>query len=277
MKDHTGGSVVRRKVVIFGAGHMGLSINLGLMRKGHKEIQIVDPNEDRRHFLSQQLGINVLPHLSAFTDDMLVVLAMPPQAFAEFAKTASVPRNHAGLVVSVMAGVTLATIAKSLCVRQVVRSIPNTPSEVFQGMTVFCVSPETTTESIEEARKLFEAFGKAVLVSDEAMLNPATALCGGGPAFVAYFADVMQAFATSVGFDPPTAAEISIQILRGTAELMEVTGKPPMQICREVMTPQGTTERGIEHCNKNQMAKIFHTALSKSSERSSELGRLFLG
>ncbi len=263
-----------RKIVIFGAGHMGLAITLGLMRKGHTDIQVIDPSEARRRLLSAQFGMTVLAQTSGFDDDALIVLAMPPQAFAEFAKTTAIPRNHGGPVVSVMAGVKLSTMASALGVSQVVRSIPNTPSEVFQGMTVFCASPETTQENIERTRELFETFGKAVWVSDEALIDPATALCGGGPAFVAYFADAMQAFATSVGFDPPSAALMTTQILRGTAELIEATGKPAMQICREVMTPQGTTERGIAHFDNSQLDKILHSALSRSTERSRELGHL---
>ncbi|TKC98180.1 pyrroline-5-carboxylate reductase [Polyangium fumosum] len=262
-----------RKIMIYGAGHMGLAIVLGLIRKGHTDVQIVDPSESRRRLLSEQFQLSVLPKSAALGSGDLVVLAMPPQAFAEFASSGAVPRHHAGPVVSVMAGVTMSTIAKSLGVTQVIRSIPNTPSEVFQGMTVFCASPETTAENIEWTRRLFEAFGKAVWVADEALIDPATALCGGGPAFVAYIADAMQAFATSVGFDAPSAVLMTTQVLRGTAELIETTGKPAMQICREVMTPQGTTERGIKHFDEHKLHDILQAALSRSTERSRELGR----
>jgi pyrroline-5-carboxylate reductase len=254
---------------------MGLAIIRGLMRQGHDGIQVVDPNQERRNVLSERFGVTALLRSPPLKDDSLVVLAIPPQAFADFAKTSPISQQHTGPVVSVMAGVTLATVASLLGITQVVRSIPNTASEVLQGMTVFCAHPATAPENVEEARKLFETFGTAVLVPDEALLDPATALCGGGPAFVAFFAGVMQAFATGAGFDPGSAARITTQILRGAAELIEATGKPPVQICREVMTPQGTTERGIRHLTDCQMEQILHDALCKSSERSRELGQQF--
>src|SRR5262245_61212597 len=123
---------------------MGLAIIRGLMRQGHHNILVIDPKQERRDLLRQQLGITVLPQSPTLKDDAIAVLAMPPQAFADFAKTSPIPRNHRGPVVSVMAGVKLATIAESLGVTQIVRSIPNTPSEVLQGMTVYCAHPETT-------------------------------------------------------------------------------------------------------------------------------------
>jgi pyrroline-5-carboxylate reductase len=173
-----------------------------------------------------------------------------------------------------MAGVKIKTILKLLRISQVIRAIPNTPSEVFQGMTVFCSSKDTKKESIEKAQDIFEAFGKAVQVSDESLLDPATALCGGGPAFVAYFADAMHSFAHHAGFDIPSVVLMTTQVLRGTADLIEATGKTPMQICQEVMTPQGTTERGIWHFDENSLRNIVESALFKSMQRSRELGEI---
>src|SRR4051794_30539117 len=114
------------KIVIYGAGHMGLAIILGLIRKGHTDVTVVDSSEARRRLIKDQFQLSVLPAATAGAGD-LVVLAMPPQAFAEFATSGAVPRHHAGPVVSVMAGTTMSTIAKSLGVSQVIRSIPNTP------------------------------------------------------------------------------------------------------------------------------------------------------
>jgi pyrroline-5-carboxylate reductase len=261
-------------VLIYGAGHMGTAIVLGLMQRGYGDLQIVDPSEERRCVLSEQHNINVLTSPQSVNSEDTVILAMPPQAFAQFAEDSPLSEQHIGPVISVMAGVKISTISKLLGVSQVIRAIPNTPSEVFQGMTVFCSSKDTNEESTKKAQNIFEAFGKAVQVLDEALIDPATALCGGGPAFVAYFADAMSSFASHVGFDTSSAVLMTTQVLRGAADLIEATGKTPMQVCQEVMTPQGTTEQGICHFDKNYLKTIVQSALLKSTERSRELGAL---
>src|SRR5262249_18941350 len=117
---------------------MGLAIIRGLMRQGHHNILVIDPKQERRDLLRQQLGITVLPQSPTLKDDAIAVLAMPPQAFADFAKTSPIPRNHRGPVVSVMTGVKLATIAESLGVTQIVRSIPKAAPVRYPGRRRLC-------------------------------------------------------------------------------------------------------------------------------------------
>jgi pyrroline-5-carboxylate reductase len=111
-----------------------------------------------------------------------------------------------------------------------------------------------------------------VEVAHEALLDPATALCGGGPAFVAYFADAMQDFALASGFGADNARRMTLQILRGTAALIAASGKQPSRICSEVMTPGGTTERGIACFDEFGVRHAVREALARASARSGELG-----
>jgi pyrroline-5-carboxylate reductase len=171
-----------------------------------------------------------------------------------------------------MAGIRISSIQQMLGTQNVVRSIPNTPSEVFEGMTVYCRSSSVDENLARKARDVLESFGRAVEVSDEALIDPATALCGGGPAFVAYFADALQEFGIKAGISEDAALAITIQLLRGTSALLATTGKPAMQLCREVMTPGGTTERGIWHFDEEGLGGTVLDALTKSSARSRELG-----
>ncbi len=258
-------------LVVLGAGHMGGAIVRGMLKAGSSNIRLIDPNPDKLKVF-QQAGVMVDTSLMSIDRDDVVMLAMPPQAFRPFANEDKIVQGHPGLVISVMAGIQIRMICEALKVSQVVRTIPNTPSEVFQGMTVYYASPDTNSTNLERCQDILESFGKAVQVEDEALIDPATALCGGGPAFVAYFVDAMQSFALEAGFDEDAAKLITVQVLRGTAELLEATRKPSMQICREVMTPNGTTERGIWHFDQMGLGNIVATALGKSTARSRELG-----
>ncbi len=265
---------MNKRIVIFGAGHMGTAIILGLKEKGGFNLKIVDSGESRREFLGKHYGIEVVPTFNEIEDGDIIVLAMPPQAFPSFAKTIDLGARKNCPVISVMAGVKISNIVKMLGASEVIRCIPNTPSEVFQGMTVFCAALETKPETLQVAEKILQSFGKSVRVTSEDLIDHATALCGGGPAFVAFFASAMHDFAVQSGFNPSDSALMVSQVLRGTADLLVATGKPALQICNEVMTPQGTTERGIFHFKEKNLGEIVKTGLEKSAARSKELGQL---
>jgi pyrroline-5-carboxylate reductase len=258
-------------LIALGAGHMGSAIVQGMLKNGHTNIKVIDPDGNKlTPFRDAGLAVDVT--LTSVAPDDIIMLAMPPQAYHEFASSNPLVHGHPGLIVSVMAGIKIETISESLRATQIVRTIPNTPSEVFQGMTVYCASPETTAENLAKCKQVLESFGRSVQVDEESLIDPATALCGGGPAFAAYFVDAMQRFARDVGFDEDAAKLITVQVLKGTAELLAASPKPPMQICKEVMTPNGTTERGIWHFDQMGFGDIVKAALGKSTDRSAELG-----
>jgi len=260
------------ETVVIGAGHMGSAIVRGLLRSEHVQARVVDPDDDKLAPL-RTLGLSCTTSLTHIDPDELVVLAMPPQAFPGFAAEATLLRGHRAPIVSVMAGVRMDQIAVLLGATQIIRSIPNTPSAIFAGMTVFCAAPGVTDAGIERVTAIFAAIGRSVRVHDESLIDPATALCGGGPAFAAFFVDAMQRFGIEAGFGEDDAAAIAMQVMRGTVDLIEASGKPAMQVCREVMTPHGTTERGIWHFQEHGLHAIVSGALEKSTARSRELGR----
>lgn len=264
---------MRNTLVLFGAGHMGSAIVRGMLRSGVKNLRIIDPDASRLEEFSR-LGLSVDTRCTSVSADDALMLAMPPQAFAAFAAETLCVHCHRGLVISVMAGIRIESIQRMLRVEHVVRAIPNTPSEVFEGMTAYCRSSTVKEELVEYARSILESFGRSVEVHQESLIDPATALCGGGPAFVAYFADALLQFGVKSGITDETARAITIQLLWGTAELLSVSHKSPIQLCREVMTPGGTTERGIWHFDTSALTRTVVDALDKSSSRSRELGQI---
>ena len=262
---------MKNTLVLFGAGHMGSAIARGMLRAGNSNLRLVDP-DIRALQEFKALGIGTDTACTELTPNDVLMLAMPPQAFGGFCSSTPCVHHHQGLVISVMAGIRISSIQQMLGTEKVVRSIPNTPSEAFEGMTVYCRSSAVDEPLAQMARHVFETFGQAVEVRDESLIDPATALCGGGPAFVAYFADAFQEFAIRTGLSGDAALAITVQLLRGTSTLLATTGKPAMQLCREVMTPGGTTERGIRHFDDEGLSHTVLAALSKSSARSRELG-----
>ncbi|MFI5491521.1 pyrroline-5-carboxylate reductase family protein [Actinoplanes sp. NPDC051859] len=259
------------RLTVVGCGHMGLAIVRGLLGATPRpRILAVETNPERRKVLRTVEGLTVGAELAITAGDF-VVLAIPPQAFGAFAAaerhrfTADTP------VLSVMAGLTARTIADALGTTQVVRAIPNTPSEVFEGMSVYYAEPAVTEATVAQADLLLASIGQALRVDVEELVDDATAICGGGPAFVSYIVDAFCQFATSRGFSESAGRAMAAQVFGGTATLIRHSDKPPMQLCREVMTPNGTTERGIAAFDAAELKVSVLAALTASAHRSREL------
>ncbi|MEV5593648.1 pyrroline-5-carboxylate reductase [Streptomyces sp. NPDC052496] len=269
--------ITAARTVIVGCGHMGLGIAKGLRGASpDRRLLAVDISAERREELARSTDLHVAAELETADTD-LVVLAIPPQDFDAFALAERHQFGPGTPVLSVMAGLTADSISKALGTSQVVRSIPNTPSEVSEGMSVYYAGPAVSQETLAQADELLSTIGRALRVDTEELIDDATAICGGGPAFVSYLLDAFCRFGVERGFTEAASREMAFQVFGGTAKLVAEVGKPPMQLCREVMTPNGTTERGIAAFEAAGLQGSLRAGLSASAHRSRELAHLMSG
>lgn len=126
---------------------------------------------------------------------------------------------------------------------------------------------------IDSARQIFDVIGLSLRVNDERQIDTGTALAGGGPALVAHFADALQDYGLHMGLDSEQAAVVALQLLSGTAALIQASGKPASQICQEVQTAGGTTERAIRALDAAGFKGLVNAALDAAARRSAELGQ----
>lgn len=261
-------------IVLVGAGCMGTALLPGLFKGFDKSrILVIDVLPSRRKEVAA-MGVDVASSLGDVDDAAIIVLALPPNRFSEFAGCTSVLNGHPGLVVSVMAGVRIATIEKALQACNVVRAIPNTPAETFKSMTVFCAGASVSSYSLRLAERMFSLVGEMVRVEEEKLMDPATAICGGGPAYLSYFAECMRSFAVEHGFSDAQSDFIVSQIFQGVGSLLSVGDRQPMQMCEDVMTPGGTTAQAIEVLKHRNFKEVVGDALLKAATHSQLLGSM---
>lgn len=263
-----------RTIHMLGAGHMGGAILYGLRQqlKGTDSLRVIEVDAERSARYSSD-GFQVSTRLETIEDDDIIVLAVPPQQFAQALMQNERLKRHRGPVISVMAGITLNTLTRELGHCNVVRSIPNTPSQVGEGVTLYYAPKSASPELTSAAQQVFGAIGVVIRVEDETQIDSGTALGGGGPALVAFFADALQEYAHDEGFDAQQAALIATQLLHGTARLIRETGKPAWQVCKDVQTKGGTTERAIDTFIDADLKGIVKAALQAAARRSVELGQ----
>lgn len=261
-----------RMVHVLGGGLMGTAILSGLSKKyGVQSLKAVERDADRKVFLEKR-GFEVVTCLEKVGPDDIVVLAVKPQEFEAVVEENFVLRNHRGPIISVMAGVTTKALCQALGSARVVRSIPNISTEVQQGVTLYYALTEIDCDLIGAAEMIFDALGVFIRVDTERQIDVGTALVGGGVAIIAHLANSLQSYAESRGMESVDAYLISTQLLYGAAMLMRETNKSHLQICAEVQTAGGTTERAMQVLEENKVRDFTMLALRAAEDRSIELG-----
>ncbi len=207
----------------------------------------------------------------------VVVLAVKPQVMpAVMADLSRLPEGLTGsrgpLYVSIAAGLPLSFFLKTLPRARIVRVMPNTPALVRQAASGYTPGPGVTAGDLELVRLLLESAGRAVQV-EEALLDAVTGLSGSGPAFFARIAEAFMEAGEAQGLSPEAARILTLQTMKGTAELMEGQNLDPEELVRMVSSPGGTTVAGREVLEASDLKTILAATVNRAVERSKELGK----
>ena len=269
--------VFENKTVAFiGSGVMAEAMIGGLLNNSllnADQIVASDAREERAHELTARYGIRATTDNSAAAESAnILVLSVKPQVFPQVAKAV---RGHAGgaqLVLSILAGVKIRTIADGLLNPSVVRAMPNTPAQIGRGITVWTATPEVPEPQREQARQLLRALGDEIFMDDEKYLDMATALSGTGPAYVFLFMEAMIDAGVHMGFSRRDAEKLVIQTMRGSVEFADKTGLHPAELRNQVTSPGGTSAEAIYHLEKGGLRTVIARAVWAAYQRSVALG-----
>ena len=127
----------------------------------------------------------------------------------------------------------------------VVRAMPNTPAAVRQGITVACAGPGVTAAQRALCDRLLAAIGAVAWVEDEALIDPVTAVSGGGPAYVFLLAELLERAAIEQGIPADLARLLARQTVAGSGALLAASTEDAAALRRAVTSPRGTTERAL--------------------------------
>ncbi len=241
-------SVLACTVGVIGAGSMGGAIARGLVESGTlpaERVVVADHGAQKRAAL-ESLGCRAFAEgaeVLAENPDVLV-LAVKPQVMGP--TMASIAEGAAGrLVVSIAAGVQLATIEAALPGARVVRAMPNLPVQVRSGATAVCAGSAATPADLELACGLFRALG-SVAVMREDQLDVASAVVGTAPAFFSLFVDTLTRAGVRAGLPAQTCRELLEMTMLGCSEQLVSEGVHPRVYVERVTSPGGTTAAALE-------------------------------
>lgn len=268
--------MLKKKIAFIGPGVMAEAMIAGLLRKKlskPENITATGPREERGVELHKKYGIETTTdNASAASHADVVVLSVKPQRLSEVMKGLKGIRSDA-LVLSIIAGASLKKIGAGLKHKAIVRSMPNTPGQIGEGITVWTSSKEVTEEQQEMTRAILGALGEEVFVEDESYLDMATALSGTGPAYVFLFTEALIDAGVHMGFPRRIAEQLVLQTIKGSASYYGYAEQHPATLRNQVTSPGGTSAEALYYLEKAGFRTAISRAVWAAYQRSLELGK----
>ena len=260
------------KLGFIGTGNMAGAIMGGIIHKGiFRPEQIIgaDISEAGRRKAKESYGIEVTEDNRKAAAAEVLILSVKPQFYADaIAEIRDCIRDDQ-LVITIAPGKTLSWLEEQFGKRvKIVRTMPNTPALVGEGMTAACVNQYVTEEEKAYALKILDSFGKVELVPEH-LIDAVVAVSGSSPAYVFMFIEAMADAAVAEGMPRTQAYEFAAQAVYGSAKMVLETGKHPGELKDMVCSPAGTTIEAVRILEK----KGFRSAVIEAMRACADVSR----
>ena len=267
-------------LAFIGGGNMTSAILGGLIRQGFApaHVTVIEPFADTAAKLTADWGVAVAATASSASTALskadLVIWAVKPQVFKEAALPVAAFTQKA-LHLSVAAGIRSDSIARWLQTDRVVRSMPNTPALVGQGITGLFARPGVSAQDQHLIEQVLKSTGEFLWVHKEADLDTVTALSGSGPAYVFYFLEAMTEAGVRMGLPEAQAYHLAKATFGGATHLARQSVESPEVLRQRVTSKGGTTYAALTSMADDHVKEAFIKGMLAAQQRASELGDEF--
>lgn len=270
---------MEKKIAFIGPGAMAEAMIYGLIRCGVSEprnILVAGPRIERVQHLRELYAIDGDTNNAVVARQAdVLILSVKPQRLNRVLTGLHGQLKPDALVLSIVAGASIEKISRGLEHKLIVRSMPNTPAQIGEGITVWTSSEGVTEEQSEITRSILGALGEEVFVEEESYLDMATALSGTGPSYVFLFMEAMVDAGVHLGFPRRIAEQLVIQTVRGSVDYYKERQDPKhlARLRNEVTSPGGTSAAALYYLEKAGFRTALSRAIWAAFERSQELGK----
>jgi len=266
---------IQGTVVLAGAGKMGGALLTGWLAQGldPARVVVIDPHASDEIRALTAKGARLNPAPDGVGDVAALVVAVKPQMFQEAAAALRKWVQPSTLVVSIMAGTTIAALS-SACGGSVVRAMPNTPAAIGRGITVAVADGNVGAQQRAMAQALLAATGSVEWVDDEALMDAVTAVSGSGPAYVFLLAEELARAGVAAGLPADLAAKLARETVSGSGELLRRSDLDAATLRQNVTSPGGTTAAALNVLMQpDAMQALMTRAVAAATARSKELAK----
>ena len=261
-------------ICFIGGGNMAQALIGGLISRGlpPTRITVSDPVEKVRLLLEEKDVHVTDDNIAAIRDADIVLFAVKPQVLANVLKPLK-GLFDGKLVMSIVAGAEISTIANLLDTDRIVRVMPNTPALVQTGAHGLYATDVVDSKDRELASQVLASTGLTLWVNSEAQIDAVTAVSGSGPAYFFYMMESMIRAGKNLGLDEKVATALTLQTALGAAQMAITSANTPAELRKNVTSPNGTTQAALEVFDRAQISQNIQAALAAAQKRSQELAQ----
>lgn len=266
---------MNRKIGIIGCGNMGRAMLSALLKSSdisNDDIIVSTKRENSAEKIRNDFKVKTtLVNSEVAEKSNILFLAVKPHFFKEVIEEIKDKINNDTIIISIAAGITISQIeewfGKDI---KLVRTMPNTPALVGEGMSAICPNKNITSDELNYVGKLYNSFGKYEIL-EEKDFHAFIALCGSSPAYVFMFIEAMADAGVKLGIPRAKAYKLVEQSVLGSAKLALETGKHPGVLKDEVCSPSGTTIDAVIELERNGLRSTVISAVEKCAEKSKNM------
>jgi pyrroline-5-carboxylate reductase len=266
---------IKDTIVLAGAGKMGGALLSGWLAQGldARRVVVIEPHPSDEISALAPKGVRLNPSPKDIGAAATLVIALKPQSFREAGAMLQSFTGPSTLVVSIMAGTTIASIFQ-VCGGSVVRAMPNTPAAIGRGITVAVAAGDVSSAQRAIADALLRATGSVEWVDDENLMDAVTAVSGSGPAYIFLLAEELARAGVEAGLPADLATRLARETVAGSGELLRRSEAPSATLRQNVTSPGGTTAAALEVLmGPDGMQSLLTRAVAAATRRSKELAK----
>jgi pyrroline-5-carboxylate reductase len=266
---------IKGPIVLAGAGKMGGAMLSGWLAQGldPRQVAVIEPQPSGEISALAAKGVRLNPPAGDLGAVATLVIALKPQTFPEAGPALKPFAASSTLVVSIMAGTTIASISDA-CGGSVVRAMPNTPAAIGRGITVAVAAKDVSAAQRSVTDALLRATGSVEWVDDESLMDAVTAVSGSGPAYIFLLAEELARAGIEAGLPQELATKLARETVAGSGELLHRSELAAATLRQNVTSPGGTTAAALAVLmGPDGMQSLLTRAVAAATRRSKELAK----
>ncbi|MGL4912368.1 MAG: pyrroline-5-carboxylate reductase [Romboutsia sp.] len=268
---------MNKKIGFIGSGNMAKAMIGGIVKSQLVEcinIYVCDLNQNTLDAVNNEFKVNTTKDSKeVVTSSDIVIVAVKPNVYDAVLESVKNLIDSEKIIVTIAAGKTIASIENIIGNdKKIVRTMPNTPALVNEGMSALCKNKNITDEDLNTVKAIFDSFGKSEIVCEN-MIDAVIGVSGSAPAYVFMFIEAMADAAVGAGMPRNQAYKFASQAVMGSAKMVLESGKHPGELKDMVCSPGGTTIEAVKTLEEKGLRNAVIKAIENCMEKSKAMSK----
>ena len=268
---------MKKNIGLIGCGNMAQAMITGIVSSKivfGENVFVSDKDEEKLKYIKEKFNVNISKDNKEVAENSdIIILAVKPNKYGEVIQGIKDHVKKDVIIVVIGAGITIDYVEESFEKKlKIIRTMPNTPALVGEGMSAICYNELITENDLEDVVNIFKSFGKVEIIEED-LMDAIPAISGSSPAYVYMFIEALADGAVLDGVPRDKAYKMAAQSVLGAAKMVLETGEHPGELKDRVCSPSGTTIEAVYSLEKNNFRGTIMEAMRKCTDKTREMSK----